>query len=484
MATCQICCEKLNKSTHKSTICNHCNYETCNDCMKKFILSKQEYAYCMNPECKKKWDREVLLTKFTKKFVNEDYKTHRENVLFNIEKALLPATQEYAETLKREREYEKKIPKINEDYKNFEKIVNNKIKDLSYNLAITSDREKNEELRFKINKLRMKLTCEAFNVKQKIAHIRYCMAIIRNNMNNNNLINDKKEITGTQYMRICPVETCNGFINKKWICGICNVKLCSECHEIKNEQTEEHECNEDNVKTAKLLMKDTKPCPNCAVLIFKIEGCDQMWCTSCMTPFSWNTGEIVKGTIHNPHYYEFLNRNGNAGPRFRNLGDEICGGLINYFSIKTEKIDRYYPNINDENIPNEIKYFSNIHRMYYHIQDIVMRKYIVNNVRDNRNLRAAYLLNELKEADFKAKLQQNEKANDKNNDIRMLLEMYQHTTVDIVRKMYESKTKDEFDKNAAELAFLMNYFNNESEKIKKRYNNVAPYIYKNWSYIY
>ena len=54
----------------------------------------------------------------------------------------------------------------------------------------------------------------------------------------------------------------------------------------------EHTCNPDLVETAKLLAKDTKSCPTCQTKIFKIDGCDQMWCTQCHTAFSWKTGAI------------------------------------------------------------------------------------------------------------------------------------------------------------------------------------------------
>lgn len=56
-----------------------------------------------------------------------------------------------------------------------------------------------------------------------------------------------------------------------------------------------------------------------------VRNCDQMFCTSCHTPFSWKTGEVVKGVIHNPHYYELMQ---NLGRSRRNAGDHPCGGLV------------------------------------------------------------------------------------------------------------------------------------------------------------
>jgi hypothetical protein len=31
-----------------------------------------------------------------------------------------------------------------------------------------------------------------------------------------------------------------------------------------------------------------------------------MWCPQCHTAFRWSTGEIERGAIHNPHYYEWM----------------------------------------------------------------------------------------------------------------------------------------------------------------------------------
>ena len=74
----------------------------------------------------------------------------------------------------------------------------------------------------------------------------------------------------------------------------------------------EHVCNEDDVKSAEMIKKETRNCPKCAVPIFKTEGCDQMWCTECHTAFSWRTGLVVTGVVHNPHFYAWQNSGADA----------------------------------------------------------------------------------------------------------------------------------------------------------------------------
>jgi hypothetical protein len=54
-----------------------------------------------------------------------------------------------------------------------------------------------------------------------------------------------------------------------------------------------------------------------------------MYCTACekrghVTVFSWTTGKIDEGRIHNPHYIEFLRR---QKINTREVGDVYCGGL-------------------------------------------------------------------------------------------------------------------------------------------------------------
>ena len=53
-----------------------------------------------------------------------------------------------------------------------------------------------------------------------------------------------------------PKDNCLGFLSTKWKCGLCETKVCSKCLAIKEGLP--HECNEDDVKSAELIKKETK----------------------------------------------------------------------------------------------------------------------------------------------------------------------------------------------------------------------------------
>ncbi len=123
----------------------------------------------------------------------------------------------------------------------------------------------------------------------------------------------------------CQVANCAGFLSTHYKCGVCDTTTCVECLEIK--ENDAHECKKENVDSAKMIKKETRPCPTCATRIYKIDGCDQMWCVDCKTAFSWNTGNVVNSKIHNPHYYEYIRQTQGSVPRDPDdivMGQNVC----------------------------------------------------------------------------------------------------------------------------------------------------------------
>ena len=135
----------------------------------------------------------------------------------------------------------------------------------------------------------------------------------------------RKRAAKTAFLVGCSWHDCRGYLNEDYTCKLCERKTCRKCL---SPEEESHECDPDAVSTAALLRKETKPCPGCGEGIQKISGCDQMWCLSCHTAFSWKTGALERGVVHNPEYYRWRRENGGDLPR--QPGDEPCGGPVGF----------------------------------------------------------------------------------------------------------------------------------------------------------
>ena len=355
---CSICWEEYNKSSKRRIECKHCKISTCFDCIKHFLLSSVNESQCSS--CNKEWDIDFLATNTPKKFYNLELRKYRARIYLEREKSLLPETQPFAE-----RELERK------------KWLETK-KELL---------ETRAQLQAQINKIN-------WEIREREEYF------------NNNLIADENK-EKRKFMHACPVNDCRGFLSTQWKCGICETWVCSKCMVIKNEKNDDnHICKQEDLDTCKLLRDNTKPCPNCAEGIYKINGCDVMFCTSCHTSFSWNSGKILTTNLHNPHYYEWQ-RNNNNGVAPRNRGDIPCGGLVGIAIVR----NHLYKIINETrpnnfgyrgDINNDTEKFTNTfpglydrHRNIHHIIDIEMGRYNVNMIQDNQDLRIKYLLHEI-----------------------------------------------------------------------------------------
>jgi hypothetical protein len=107
-------------------------------------------------------------------------------------------------------------------------------------------------------------------------------------------------------------------------CGLCAREYCRRCHELRDDD-DAHACDASNVASVRLMKRDTKACPTCAAPIYKIYGCDQMWCTACNTAFDWRSLELIKRRVHNPHYLEYARLHPEAAQRRDGNGVAECG---------------------------------------------------------------------------------------------------------------------------------------------------------------
>lgn len=447
---CSICCTNFNKSKNKKIECKTCKEDeevkVCTGCAKRYILDKPTDASCM--VCKVEWSYEFLSETFTKTFLNKELKEHRERYLLEKELAKMPETQKYAEKVKmveelikqkdiqilKKRELEDKLRRINENVRNVTDAIND----------LRNSKEKNEKLKM--------------------------------------------------YYK-CPIENCNGFLNEDWVCGICENKICKHCME---KEEEEHVCKESNIETVKLLKKDSKPCPKCGEFINKTEGCDQMYCIRCHTAFSWRTGMIERGNIHNPEYYRWMRENGKVIQRAEENPMELCdNNVIDYTTLIN--LLRHYnmgeiQRINNRDIyvdKEETVKILNMHRLILHINNEnelgrVREREIDNNLRD---LRAYYILGKITQEELKRKLQTINKKSNKENKINNIWNLLRIVLIEYVGKIsdipYGKNEGQNIMKNIViESEKIRDYCNNSLKKIGDMYNMTYPGITKDWIIMY
>jgi hypothetical protein len=224
--------------------CHYCDFEVCRTCCETYLLS-ESVPKCMQPNCAKEWSRKFLRENLTNVFLTSKYKEHVENLLFEQEKALLPATQPIVEEKNRKRNIQKQM-----------KVIDALITDL--------EREKK--------------------------------ALVRS------LTTPEQKEARQLFVRQCPATNCRGFLSSQWKCGICEMWSCPECHELKGATRDcAHTCDPNNVETAKMLATDSKPCPKCQSLIFKVSGCFAentpilMWDGSIKLSQDIKVGDILVG---------------------------------------------------------------------------------------------------------------------------------------------------------------------------------------------
>jgi len=210
---------------------------------------------------------------------------------------------------------------------------------------------------------------------------------------------DVQERVKRKFIQKCQKEGCRGFLSSQWKCGICEEWTCKDCLEVIGpDKNVEHVCKKENLESAKLIKKETRPCPKCATPIFKINGCDQMFCTQCKTPFSWNTGRIATGVIHNPHFFQWQRENGGTGPVNPHAH---CGGLPTYWGFYRnlrQKVQSY-PEMN-------VRKYCIVMEHFTHFQEVVLipLRNKLQREPDNKVLRMQYLAGEKTEKNFKTTL--------------------------------------------------------------------------------
>lgn len=418
MATiCSICCENYNNTSRKIVRCPYCEHESCTSCVKRFILESTSEPHCMT--CRHEWSIDFIDESLNKMFRITSLKKHREQILFEKEVALLPTTQIIVERRRRCDE----------------------IKQQCADLA-----GKKLEIDKEIQKL---------------------------NRTYYDLLYKKGPEERREFTKSCPAQDCRGFLSTQWKCGLCGCSVCPDCHEVIQGQKSEHKCDPNTLESVKLISTECRQCPNktCGTLIYKIDGCDQMFCTSCHIAFSWRTGHIENGPIHNPHYYEWQRQN-NGGIAPRVAGDVPHCTILPLYHAFLSLIRKHYTLA-------EVKKLSDLHRFLNHVHYYVMPGYAPahNEHNSNEDLRIKYLMNEITKDDFKKKLQIREKRKQKNRAIHQVLDVFMAVCIELINKVNHGSTKIELQAEVFDMiSRITAYCNDQLKKLSRRFDCMVNII--------
>lgn len=418
---CNICCSPYNKSTRKEIKCPYCATDAdtaCAECVKRYLLETTGEYHCMF--CRNKWSRDVLVEKLPQKFINEDLRASLENRIVDMEKARLPMAQEIAEERIRQSNYQTFIEASDAIKKQY------------------GDSDAQKDL--------IELLAKNYGVNN-IKDIDYSYT---------KTVSEKTK--KPNYIRQCPNSECRGFVNSDWNCGLCSTKMCKRCYE-RIDEDERHVCNPDILETNKLLNKDSRPCPKCQALIFRISGCSQMFCVLCHTAFSWDKGTIEKGPIHNPHYFQWLQSQNKEGVTRNNVdcNNNIFPDAHSVLGVRSVKTDSYC-NIW---VPRLYQYFVHI----YNVNRSIHHNTLQND--DKLEANVNYLLGKIGKTEWKKQLYQIDRNQQISRDVLELIDM----AYGIAGERFKAFLVNGSVKNIEELESLSKYVVKQTDLIRKRYSS-------------
>lgn len=381
MISCHVCYD----FTEKGISCPQCNQDACLPCYEQWVLSRPEHdATCVY--CRQPLPMDLLYGFFGRE---EKFTEWRGHFLLEREKQLfvqdIPAVSEEMER-KRQLKYLKGL------YKKKKSVTRGKAKNLK-----------------KVDP----------TLLQEIEELRKTLSISPPHQNPRNN-------TKTSALMPCGSLRCRGFVMvPSYECALCRIRVCRDCfvplslhqhHDANNDSDsnneEDHECKEEDRATARLLKRDTKACPRCAVRIHKVSGCDQMWCVHCHCTFSWETLQVqsVSDPVHNPHYFEWLFEQRNhtinhhvAHPEVNIPWHDLLRAIQQSprFTTESEEQDKYY------------RFLFRAVRTLHHLRHVVVTQHYTvppqEQHEENRALRHAFLKGECTEADMKRLLWKREK---------------------------------------------------------------------------
>jgi hypothetical protein len=280
---CAICLNTYTPILRKKCVCKFCGGDACSKCIERYLLDGFDDAHCVH--CRVNYSDTALREICTKTYLQNVYFKHRQEVLINREKANLPGLQNAALREKRKRENNIVIGEIKKEMAALnEKEYELYTKSSKLYIAMAPLRAAKPaipmtlEVTAEMNKLKGEYDAchvEIDDLKTEIRKRRTRIYVIRTE----ELRTDRdsgiiKEEEKRKFIRRCTRDGCQGFLSTAWKCAICEYYSCSKCFKTKTQKHDDpHECVKEDIETAELIKRDSKPCPNCGEFIMKSSGC-------------------------------------------------------------------------------------------------------------------------------------------------------------------------------------------------------------------
>jgi ribosomal protein S27AE len=407
--------------------------------------------------CKKAWNQKFMITNLNRSFVSKDYLNHRKQLLVEREISKLPDTMELATRCERIYSLEQKASEL---YKKITELNKKK-----YDFDVGDDRYYREYLerqsqKYTLQQQRQQTIMLIYELKEKTTSTH----------------EKKKFIMG------CTNPDCRGFLSASYKCDLCKQFTCPTCLEFIGEhaEKEKHTCNEDSVKTAEAIKKETKPCPNCGERIYKIDGCNQMWCSQCHTTFDWVSGMIDNGVIHNPHFFEYQQTlrdkadvNPNAFGRCNPMN--VPQWYIFYNSVI------YQLQLIDSRIDTRL---TSIYRIVAHISTVEIPniREKITQCEDTSYIRVDYILKKIDKKTLGSRVAQKDKARKKNADIFNIYELISNVGRETLHGLCDLTVDSplKLESIAVEQCYnfekLVSYCNQQFADIGSTYGGIVPII--------
>jgi hypothetical protein len=224
-----------------------------------------------------------------------------------------------------------------------------------------------------------------------------------------------------------------------------------------------------------------------------LKNCNQIFCTNCHIAFDWNTGRIDNGAIHNPHYFEFLQRNG-----ISQHDNHVCGDDVPTYSQLARRLET--PILKGQK--NTVKF----HELLIEYHPIILSRaiFMIDELRIQANwserknqdsnislmkVGVRYLKKEIEECDWERKIYEiNEKVSKNNfmieiyNSLRMILtEAFRKFYVDLGDTIKTFTSLKELTKYVEHRMNLLRTFMGYLEEIRNYFNESIVEEYKKTS---